>query len=86
MELARTRSFSLQSDYTTALRRHPGLMAFAGAASLLGAIAIVNGRVAKKAEHDNPPRGQFLEIDGIRLHYVERGTGRPLGSCTATAA
>jgi len=78
MELPRTRAPSRQSDYTTPLRRHPALAAFAGAASLLGAIAIVNGQVAKKAERDNPPRGQFLEIDGVRLHYVERGNGRPL--------
>lgn len=78
MQLPRTRSPSLQSDYITPLRRHPALAALAGAASLLGAMAMVNGRVAKKAERNNPPRGQFLEIDGVRLHYVERGNGRPL--------
>ncbi len=26
----------------------------------------------------NPPAGQFLEVDGVRLHYVERGSGEPL--------
>ena len=26
----------------------------------------------------NPPAGQFLEVDGVRLHYVERGEGEPL--------
>jgi pimeloyl-ACP methyl ester carboxylesterase len=78
MARPRTRSLSLRSDYTTTLRRNPALIAFAGAASLLGALAIVNRRVAKKAERDNPPRGQFLEVDGVRLHYVERGNGRPL--------
>ena len=35
-------------------------------------------RFARKAERDNPPRGQFLDVDGARLHYVERGDGRPL--------
>jgi pimeloyl-ACP methyl ester carboxylesterase len=78
MALLRTRSLSLQPNYTTAVRRHPALMAFAGAASFFGALAIINRRVAKKAERDNPPLGQFLEIDGVRLHYVERGNGRPL--------
>jgi pimeloyl-ACP methyl ester carboxylesterase len=61
-----------------ALRRHPALAAFAGVASLAAAIGIVNRHIARKAERDNPPRGQFLEIDGVRLHYVERGNGRPL--------
>jgi len=30
------------------------------------------------AENDNPPAGQFLEVNGVRLHYVERGSGPPL--------
>jgi pimeloyl-ACP methyl ester carboxylesterase len=34
--------------------------------------------MAKKAERDNPPTGRFVEIDGVRLHYVERGQGEPL--------
>lgn len=28
-----------------------------------------------QAERDNPPRGKFIEVDGVRLHYLERGTG-----------
>lgn len=31
-----------------------------------------------KTERDNPPTGKFVEIDGIRLHYLERGTGIPV--------
>ena len=27
---------------------------------------------------DNPPLGQFLEINAVRLHYIERGAGEPL--------
>jgi pimeloyl-ACP methyl ester carboxylesterase len=42
------------------------------------AIALVNRHLAKKAEHDNPPAGRFLEVNGVRLHYVERGSGEPL--------
>ena len=33
---------------------------------------------ARRAERGNPARGQFIEIDGVRLHYVERGTGSPV--------
>ena len=34
--------------------------------------------LADKTERDNPPTGQFIEVDGIRLHYLERGTGIPV--------
>jgi pimeloyl-ACP methyl ester carboxylesterase len=44
----------------------------------LAAIALVNRQLAKKAEHDNPPAGHFLEVNGVWLHYVERGSGEPL--------
>jgi pimeloyl-ACP methyl ester carboxylesterase len=33
---------------------------------------------ARHAERDNPPAGEFLDIDGIDLHYVERGEGPPV--------
>jgi pimeloyl-ACP methyl ester carboxylesterase len=44
----------------------------------LAACAFVNQHLAKKAQEKNPPIGHFLEIDGVRLHYVERGQGNPL--------
>ena len=50
----------------------------AGAATLVAATALVNRQLAKKALRDNPPQGRFINIDGVRLHYVERGNGRPL--------
>jgi len=33
---------------------------------------------ARRAERDNPPAGKFLDIDGVRLHYVMRGEGPPI--------
>jgi pimeloyl-ACP methyl ester carboxylesterase len=53
-------------------------VAAAVAAGALAAAALLNRHLAKKAEHDNPPAGQFLDVDGVRLHYVERGSGEPL--------
>ncbi|RZN19634.1 alpha/beta hydrolase [Bradyrhizobium sp. Leo121] len=44
----------------------------------MAATALINRQLAKKAQRDNPPRGQFIEVDGVRLHYVERGSGRSL--------
>jgi pimeloyl-ACP methyl ester carboxylesterase len=29
----------------------------------------------KQAEAENPPQGRFVKVDGVRLHYIERGEG-----------
>lgn len=44
----------------------------------LGALALVNHLVARKAERRHPPEGAFVEVDGVRLHYSDRGTGSPV--------
>ena len=34
---------------------------------------------ARRAERDNPPRGRLIEVEaGVRLHCLERGSGRPV--------
>jgi pimeloyl-ACP methyl ester carboxylesterase len=48
-----------------------------GAAATLAAAAFVHQR-AWQAERANPPVGRFIEVDGVRLHYLERGEGPPL--------
>lgn len=53
------------------------LGAGATAAALAGA-ALWNNANARKAEEEHPPAGQFLEVDGVRLHYLDRGLGRPV--------
>ena len=78
MAFPRTRSPSLLSNYVSIFREYPAVTAIAAAAGLLAAAAVVNGLLARKAQRDNPPKGKFIEIDGVRLHYVERGKGRPL--------
>jgi hypothetical protein len=78
MTLVHTRSNSFLSDCLSILRQYPMAAAVGAAASVLAATAIVNGQLARKAQRDNPPKGKFIEIDGVRLHYVERGNGRPL--------
>ncbi|HEV2560145.1 MAG TPA: alpha/beta hydrolase [Microvirga sp.] len=42
------------------------------------AAAWYNHRRARTAEDRNPPVGRFLTVDGVRLHYLERGTGPAL--------
>ncbi|GJE44422.1 Putative aminoacrylate hydrolase RutD [Methylobacterium soli] len=44
----------------------------------LSATALVVRAWARRAERANPPRGRFVAIDGVRLHYVARGRGEPL--------
>ena len=39
------------------------------------ALAAGNYALARRAERRNPPRGKFIQIDRVRLHYVDRGTG-----------
>lgn len=76
------RSRAARAEGSQLSRARPGgsrrnLLAAAGVAGL-ALSALVNHRLAKKAERDNLPAGKFVEVDGVRLHYLERGSGRPL--------
>lgn len=44
----------------------------------LAAAALYVRYQTKRAERENPPMGKFVEVDGIKLHYVEKGEGLPL--------
>jgi len=53
-----------------------GLWAAAGVvAAALGAAALFNRADARRAEANTPPVGKFIDVDNIRLHYVDRGEG-----------
>jgi pimeloyl-ACP methyl ester carboxylesterase len=78
MAFPQTRSPSFLSDCLAVFSKYPVTAAVAAAASILAGTAIVNWQLAEKAKRDNPPKGRFIDIDGVRLHYVERGNGRPL--------
>jgi pimeloyl-ACP methyl ester carboxylesterase len=62
--------------------RNPRPPSYVGAAAVaigaLATLALVNRHLAKKAALNNPPAGRFLELNGVRLHYIERGSGEPL--------
>lgn len=60
--------------------RKPGFRSALGLAAVAGlvAAAFVVRNKTREAERMNPPIGQFLEVDGIRLHYVEQGQGQPV--------
>ncbi len=45
----------------------------ASAAALLG--FILARTTVRRAERRSPPMGRFVEVDGVRLHVLQRGTG-----------
>jgi pimeloyl-ACP methyl ester carboxylesterase len=60
------------------MKSHPYLTGLAVAGTALAASAIANHQLAKRAERRHPPTGRFIDVDGVRLHCVERGDGPPL--------
>jgi pimeloyl-ACP methyl ester carboxylesterase len=59
----------------TVLKRHP---VGSGIVLFLAATAILNQMLSKRAMYRNPPAGRFITVDGVRVHYLERGSGPPL--------
>ena len=53
-------------------------MVLGTAAAALGAAALYNSYHTHQIERRHPPSGRFVEVDGVRLHYLERGTGTPV--------
>jgi len=49
-----------------------------GVGAALGASALYNRKQTHDAERQYPPIGRFLDVDGVRLHCIERGQGDPL--------
>ena len=56
----------------------------ASAAATLAAMTVYNVYRARKAEREHPPAGEFVTVDGVRLHYMvsacvaSRGEGPPV--------
>lgn len=48
-----------------------------GIGALAASYLVVRSKT-RQVERDNPPTGSFVEVDGIRLHYVEHGRGPAL--------
>src|SRR5690242_10161143 len=48
------------------------------AAATLAAMTTYNIYRARKVEREHPPTGRFITVNGIRLHYIERGEGPPV--------
>lgn len=51
--------------------------ALLGVAGLAASLIYVQAK-QRSAERANPPQGKFVDVDGVRLHYMERGQGDTL--------
>jgi pimeloyl-ACP methyl ester carboxylesterase len=51
------------------------IAAGAGLALLIVGLALFTALTARQAEALAPPTGRFIEVEGARLHYLDRGTG-----------
>lgn len=49
----------------------------AAGVGLAASYAYVRGKT-RQVENAHPPRGRFVTVDGVRLHYLERGAGPAL--------
>lgn len=70
-----------EEQYAPAVETRSGLRrgtVFVALGAALAASAWIVRQRTLKAEREHPPIGRFIEVDGVRLHYVERGQGQPL--------
>ena len=64
--------------FTTSKARSGGSATALAGVAALGALALGNHLLARRTERRHPPQGAFLEVDGVRLHYSDRGEGSPI--------
>ena len=66
----------MRSLIPTQTSRAPGRLQAAGlvAAGLAAALLYVQVK-QRQVERTNPAAGKFIDVDGVRLHYLERGEG-----------
>jgi len=48
------------------------------AALAVGALALGNHLAARRTERNHPAEGRFIDVDGVRLSYSDRGEGTPV--------
>jgi pimeloyl-ACP methyl ester carboxylesterase len=70
-------SFRASSNGSASKRSRTGMVVAASAAALAAA-AVYNTYRARQVERQHPPLGRFIDVDGVRLHFLERGEGPPV--------
>jgi pimeloyl-ACP methyl ester carboxylesterase len=64
--------------FATSKTRSTGTTAVLAGTAALATLALGNHLAARRAERRHPPQGTFMEVDGVRLHYSDRGEGSPV--------
>ena len=54
------------------------LSVLAGFAAVIAGLVLFSAWTAWRVEKALPPRGNFLQLTGARIHYLERGSGQPI--------
>ena len=62
-------------NWTTQLRSHRVAALLGGTAIALAASALIVNRRVARAERAHLPKGKFITVDGVRLHYIDKGSG-----------
>ena len=68
----------MTSNRSAIQKRFPTRLATATALATAAATALWVEARARRAMREHPPSGSFIDIDGVRLHHVERGEGPPV--------
>jgi len=50
----------------------------AAATGALVGLSLWSARIVRRSEDQHPPHRSFVSVQGLRLHYVERGSGTPV--------
>lgn len=66
---------SASSPRTSHIHRRGRWIAAGAATIALTGSALFNRASKGRAEADTPPAGAFVDVDGVRLHYVDQGAG-----------
>ncbi|MEA1015611.1 alpha/beta hydrolase [Sphingosinicella sp. LY1275] len=69
---------SRSEQWLVSAKQNKSWLAAGTTAAVLAASAWFNRARARRVEEENPPVGKFVVVDGVRLHYVDRGKGTPV--------
>ena len=71
-------SYPGSSRSTAAVGQVEALEIALGSTAALVALAAAVNWAARRIERSHPPMGNFIEVDGVRVHYVDVGEGEPV--------
>lgn len=70
-----TRSLTMHSNHPATSERSRTIRIAAAMGVAAAGTALFHHLASRRAEAQNPPLGRFVDVDGVRLHLVDRGSG-----------